>query len=393
MTEEIVVQNKGKDIFKATTFLFGFLVILLILALGFVYQKLLVLKGKCPQATVSTGKSVSCESIKFAPLPQSKRKSYPIVVDHNLILLPIDEKVEGGIKVDSEIESGNGAIEYGNTSPLPAPNLQTIAYIKNRFLWLVSADGNRKVSISDKLPTSYISGWSTDSRYLIFSSLGESISQMFEGMGIEDTRQFPKRYLPVGMYLVDTQKGEVSWLSPISNFVTWLDSNKIIVKDTLYGSVQNNVVFDVENYLADTKTLRDSLSKYFYPQFSVSQAQGKWALALGQPGGTAEQKSFARIVIADYPNVEGKTIGEGNWADIQWPILAPDGNRLIYQKYGVVNGPTFVQYWDGRESKRLVEGHPIMWVDNNRFIYNVFITKQEKVFLYDLQSLSSIPLN
>ncbi len=336
--------------------------------------------------------SSSYSVFKFTPLPQSKFKSFPILQDEEkktLTLFPLDKSNGDPIKVDTEVTRGREALYYGVSYPLPSPDLNTVAYIKNDRLWLVSADGSKKVRVMDNLFVSFLSGWSPDSRYLIVNSEENNINVMFMGMGIEDNRQFEKEVLPGGVYLVDTQKGKVTWLSPIKNLVTWIDSVRVITANEMNSPTPSYVVFDVEKFAADTKILRETFRGYFATQFSTSNASGKWALALGKPGGSSGQAGFGKIVLADFPQTEGKVIDEGGWAFVQWPILASDGKRLLYEKREDPNVPV-VYYWDGAKSQKLVEGFQPMWVDKDRFIFH---REKDQVFLYNLGTSQSTALN
>ncbi|HUV72242.1 MAG TPA: hypothetical protein VMW25_04480 [Clostridia bacterium] len=332
-----------------------------------------------------------CQTLKFSPLPESKFKSYPQVqteTDKALVLLPL-EKGPGreAVEVDTGVRFGWGELFYGSSDPLPSPDLNLIAYIKDSRLWLVSADGSQKTRVSDQLSVTYLSGWSPDSRYLIVQSVRNDINEMFAGMITEDTRQFSKDELGGGTYLIDTQKGEVSLLSPVKNFVSWLDSQRILAVYDGFSQNPSYVVFDIEKYLANSLILREVFVDYFAVQFSVSQAAGKWALALGRTGG--QGGGFSKIVLADFPKTEGIVVDEGRWAQVQVPVLAPDGERLLYEKRDDPNQPV-VYYWDGARAKKLVEGFGAMWVDEKRL---VFRREKDKVFLYDLEASDFTPLN
>lgn len=326
-------------------------------------------------------------------LPKTETKSYPVIRDGKLSLVSIDNNNNDtkSVIVDQNVLSGNGSIYTGSTDPAVPPDINKIAYLKDGGqAWLISANSKDKILLSKEILFSALGSWSPDSRYLILFSKNDTVSSLYEGMGVEDYKKLKETNIPSGVFLYDAQTGNISWLSPISNVVTWVGPTKLLTLPDPDQTPSGYVIFDVESYEADTKTLRNSFEKWFYPQFSMSNGS-KWALSLGRTGNESQSSSYSKIVIADFPDAEGTLIEEGKWAYIQKPIISPKGDKAIYRKYDVVNGPVYVEYWNEGKIARLVEGEPVMWIDGNRFIYtegagNIMLRKS---YLYDIVSKES----
>lgn len=322
-------------------------------------------------------------------LPKTEIKSYPIVKDGKLSLVSIaDNNSISSVVVDQDVLYGNGGMFVGSTDPAVSPDIKKIAYLKaGGQAWLVSANTKDKIILSKEILFSALGPWSPDSRYLVLFSSADDVAAMYEGQGAEDYKKFEKRNVPMGVYLYDSLEGKILWLSPITNVATWVGPTKLLTLPDVNQTPYSYAIFDVQSYEVDTKTLRNSLSEWFYPQFSVS-GNGRWALSLGKPGNEPNVISYAKIVMGDFPDVKGTLIEEGKWAHIQKPAISPRGDKVIYRKYDVANGPVYVEYWNGKKITRLVEGEPEIWIDENRFIYTEGLGNimTRKSYLYDIVS-------
>ncbi|MDO8488239.1 MAG: hypothetical protein Q7S31_02900 [bacterium] len=351
------------------------------------------LKSSPTACPICTNPESISDSWSFQPLSPTQAKSYAQTKDFNLVLLPVEgSRVGTSIEVEEKISAGGGAIYQGSTDPMISPDLSKTAYIKDNQLWLISADGKEKVQVTRERPVSGLGPWSLDSKYVVFYSVGETLKGAFMGMLVEETRTFDQNKFPQGVFLADTVTGKVIWLSPLDNVVVWVSPTKLLTLiDANQAPTAGYIVFDIEKFEADTKTAGSGFAEWFYPQISTS-ISGKWALSLGRTGNESGTENYTKIVVADYPATEGVVVEEGRWAYIQKPIISPNGSKLLFRKYDVVNGPVYVQYWDGNSVRKIVDGEPEAWVDDNQFIYRVG-EKFDKYLLYDLTSGQSKPLN
>lgn len=308
---------------------------------------------------------------EFAQPVEGEYQSFPIVREGTLTLAPIDPTKQP--TVINDVDWGTYGI--GTNYPITAPNLRMTAYLKKNKLFIASSDGKHTTPILQDITISFIHSWSPDSRYLVVILPQDSVMEHLGGMGqsMQDTFLLHKSPIAGGYYLLDLQSGTKTAL-PLQNIETWLGPKKVL---SFYpypnNSDTSSAVVDVETFEANRAVLGETFNTYFGTQFSVSRDGKKWALALA-PKGKIETEN-TRIVLADYPKLEGATVAQGPWASVQKPILSPSGTRVVYwERDPGPNTPTNVGYWDGSLSTRLFQGAPVLWVDDNRFIFYEFDT-------------------
>lgn len=336
--------------------------------------------------------------LAFTPLLKVKQKSFPIIVDDKLILLNISQPGQTSINTGIKVFGGGSSIYQGASDPLPSPDLTKIAYISDGKLGLITADGKSKIELPLNFKVSYLTAWSPDSKKLLISVPGQNLLTASEGMGgLADEIKFDKDSYAGGFYLVDTEIGKVT-LTPLIGGMSFMDNNNILATLENYGSVGNTnyILFNTETFTANTKILRDSFKDYFYPQISFNQYGKKWAFSIGNTGNEANQVSSSKIIVANFPSLNGQILEQGTWAEYQFPMLSPTGKNVVYTNHiPPVDWNLIV--WDG-QSKRRIEGNNKfrIWVDDDRFIYSQSIgqtTINQKYYLYDLKTSQSTSID
>ncbi|MCL4208633.1 hypothetical protein KJZ63_03310 [Patescibacteria group bacterium] len=314
----------------------------------------------------------------FVSLNKSTFASYPLVKDGKLFFIPITSGI-GAFSPSIEVSWGGGAYGLGSSDPIASPDNQKIALIESGTgnLLLVTADGKQQVRVSNQMNVSYISGWSPDSNKLIVYATAPTVKSLFvpEGPVPEESIPLIQKLSPsslaTGYYLVDLNSNNVEHLSYLdgSNFITWVDANNILLN--LEYSGKKYVVLNLKTYEANAELVGKALDPYFGEQISFSSTGEMWALTLAPTELMNGESSESKIVLAAFPSVTGEVIGEGKFAQVQGPHISPNGKKVIFQGYDVVNGPNFVYYYDGSETTKLFEGLPRKWVNDDKFIYTV----------------------
>lgn len=314
----------------------------------------------------------------FIPLNKSTFASYPLVKDNKLFFIPITSGI-GAFSPSIEVSWGGGAYGLGSSDPIASPDNQKIALIESGTgnLLLVTADGKQQVRVSNQINVSYISGWSPDSNKLIVYATAPTVKSLFvpEGPVPEESISLVQKLSPsslaTGYYLVDLNSNQVEYLSYLdgSNFITWVDGDNILLN--LEYSGKKYVVLNLKTHEANAELVGKALDPYFGEQISFSSTGEMWALTLAPTELMNGESSESKIVLATFPSVTGQIIGEGKFAQVQGPHISPNGKKVVFQGYDVVNGPNFVYYYDGNETTRLFEGLPRKWVNDDKFIYTV----------------------
>lgn len=338
--------------------------------------------------------NTSYSVLTFQPPQSTPSRSFPIVQDKTLVLLPISDDIKTPVKTSLEVMSGGRSIYQGGDDPTPSPDLHTTAFINtDGSLGLINAEGLNKLNLPNNLFVDYISGWSPDSKRLIVHSTSNDLSKTYNGYGGPPTSmEFPMNRLPGGFYLVDVVNGKVTFLYPLSGFVDWIDSNKVLaVVQLSYEPREQYIIFDTNNFLADYETLKDKFSKFEFAWFSFDDSGKKWAISLGNTGNDQTKPSYSDIILADFPAITGQTVDQGGWADVQLPNLSPSGKLLVYANSGNL------VIWDGTNKTRVEDARFIMWINDNQFIYSKTFgqatNQQTKYYLYEVGTAESAPLN
>ncbi|HQM15622.1 MAG TPA: hypothetical protein PLM16_00210 [Candidatus Woesebacteria bacterium] len=175
-----------------------------------------------------------------------------------------------------------------------------------------------------------------------------------------------------GFYLVDLDSRSIKYLSALGgpNFVSWLDNTKLLLK---IGNNNNQkyVVFDLKTLEADAQILDKKFDNYFCSQFSINAVGSKWAFTLIPTEGMNSSQSESKVILASFPSLEGRILGEARFARVQNPLISPDGKMVTFISNDGANGPNFVNLYNGESSERLFEGLSLKWLDNSNFIYGV----------------------
>lgn len=328
----------------------------------------------------------------FTPLPEIELQSFPVSKEEKLVLVPLPSYGQAPITTQIPNAGYNALSNFGSTLPEPAPNFKKIAFIENGMFGLISADGKHITRLPKELKAEYITAWSPDSKKLIVYSSKQSLEDIFGGYGVDYNKQYDPQKLPGGFYLLDTEKGSITALEPINSFVNWVGNEKILA---LFSSqsykeipIEHYILFDLNTFKADAKILESKFEGYFGKQLSFSADGKKWAISLGNTG-NPQGASYSNIILADFPDTKGSVIDEGTWAEVQGPIISPDGRRIIYVNH---RGGSFWEttLWDGQSKKLLTSGSPHIWLNNDQFIMTRIETQEDKtltrVFLFDIPS-------
>lgn len=314
----------------------------------------------------------------FVSLNKSTFASYPLVKDGKLFFIPITSGI-GAFSPSIEVSWGGGAYGYGNSDPIASPDNKKIAMIESGTgnLLLVTADGKQQVRVSSQINVSYISGWSPDSNKLVVYATAPTVKSLFvpEGPVPEESIPLVQKLSPSslasGYYLIDLTNNQIEHLSYLdgSSFIAWINPDSILLN--LEYSGKKYVVLNLKTHEANAELVGKALDPYFGEQISFNLTGEVWALTLAPTELMNGDNSEAKIVLAPFPSVTGQVIGEGRFAQVQGPHISPNGKKVIFQGYDVVNGPNFVHYYDGNETVRLFEGLPRKWVNDDKFIYTV----------------------
>lgn len=305
-----------------------------------------------------------------AAIVEQQYPRYAVVDNRELVLVSLNGGQE--IRPDiSDFRFGGGHLGYGSTDPLNAPDLFKVAYIDSELrIHVMNTKGDVDLLISEDLEVDYISGWSTDSEKLLFHVRGDTIDRTLNPDGmmyeIPDTVAYNKAGNPNGFYLFNLATGELRHLSVMerTQFYSWIDADRILVNNSPYNS-DRYVIFDTDSYVADFSLIGSDIEKDFGTQYSFSQDGSKWAITWhGGDGGT----NSASIVLADFPEATGVEIMKANFAQIQGPIISPDGRQVAFRGYDEVNGPLYTYLYDGSDVEKVIDGFPRAWVSNTEFL-------------------------
>jgi hypothetical protein len=235
-------------------------------------------------------------------------------------------------------------------------------------------------------PSFDIRAWSKDKKQLIFTINSGDPEMGMPVQRSESESSFLTTLL--GDYLVDFQKGKIKKLDIPDN----LQTKMIPIHDTLFLVIRDNV--SEEGHTSAIETLgilnTNNLTINYihnlqgnYGQYSIDELGDKWSFQMGP-----FDYAYSAIIYAEFPFLEGEIIEKGNWVEFQWPLISPDGSKVIFLKASNPSGNAF-SLWlydhNNGSKRKIVEEAlwPEAWVDNESFIFQRFGESQGVSYLID----------
>lgn len=358
-----------------------------------------------PQPTENAVVVPSTEGFDFEPFSDNLTQNFPVNVNNILYSFSVED---GSVKeIKKNVGSLGGSLGYGTFGYLFSPDLTKVAVIdEDNNLTIHSSDGSQVREIESSLNAYALTGWSPDSTKLIISAMGSpTIIDGYIPNGpvdpdtILEEQTFEKSSVANGFYLLDLDNGTTSYLGVLDGIQVydWIDNQTLLLFSPNYPN-EMYFSFNLQTYTSSSN-LTDVFDGLFSTQTSIARdtSTKKWALGIS-PDGIDEQDATSRVVLATYPSIEGEVIAEGRFASVQSPHISPDGKKVLYRKYDVLNGPNYIELYMNGQSQRLFEGLTLAWVDDNRFIYGVYPKGEEnnsndgaaeKYYQYDLTTRQS----
>lgn len=236
--------------------------------------------------------------------------------------------------------------------------------------------------------------WSKDSSRLIFR-ISDNDSEYAPPERSKAEEDFLK--ILVGYYLIDFRSGVVRKTSiPFNAYtITPISSSHFLFQHYTH-KIDQLGVFNAEMLRSEYLY---NLTEYF-GQYSVDQVGHKWTFSIAPRIG--EEQS---IIYGEFPSLEGDTIEKGSWAQVQWPVISPDGDQVLFVK-AMDPGANIFSLWlyDSKSiSKKVLAGAdssarywPEVWIDNKRFIFSRMGPLQwiasRDFFIYNLHDDSVLPI-
>lgn len=297
-------------------------------------------------------------------LPKSTKQGFPDSQEGKLYIYDIENRELRSTNIP--VNWGSGAMDLGETTPEASPDLLYTAYIdeNTKELWIMSNETLEKVKVPNSQNVTYITGWSPDSKTLVYYFAPRNITSAKDGMMVDFNvvEKFDNK-AEYGFYALEISSGKVTHLKPLDNVVAVLSSSEVITR------FQENrlVIFDIQNYTADYGTVQD-LFGFGEGQFNFSKDGTVWTFISSE-----NPTEDMHITKAQFPNKTGTIVDSGAWADVQWPVLSSDGKLIAYQRheYSDEFKSNIAGLWwineEGRPEK-LGMGRPLAWVNNETLI-------------------------
>lgn len=392
--------QKKSIVFLILTFIFG-----LAIGLGGTFYFKKEAKKELTPTTVLTNSTIENQQEKITTQesqwakPTSVQKGYPIVNSStnelSIFLINSKELKNTGKK----LFWGGGSQGYGNSDPLSSPDSLFTAYIDRDTQELRLLSNETLMDVTLSIPgekVGYISGWSPDSKKIIYYIDQETLATRKTGMmPWEGKEQFNKKLSP-GFIIFNIETGERISLYPVSQFLSFIDNDRILVKagdDEFMG--KRLIVFDISTFEADYSFVKEEFG-FGADQFTFATDGKKWTYTLSR-----KPTEDANIIYADFPNKEGTEIDKGTWAEVQFPFVSPSGSKIAYWKRegyihdGVPRTTVWIYNTNSKTKDKYVEGYMTKWIDENQLIYRVQNTSvsDSTFYLFDISTKESTKMN
>jgi len=377
-------MDETNSIPKNNIFKYLFVVTFIVFTIAIIFGYFILQSNKNEQKPQETTANIQEKKQIILPnswsLPISTDKTIPIVKDGILYQYSITKKILQ--PTDYKTNWGSGASGFGGDSPLLSPNGKFIAFINesdNDKLYILST-GNQKATKITDYSIEYLTNWSSDSSKILYYTKLDDLEKRKqpEGMGNEEIvwetiESFVKNFAP-GFHSFNVETGNDIFLYPISSTDGFINSNQILVEMLQNGQNGKNrfVLFNVDTFEADYSTV-NYIIKAYSTQMSFSSDGKYWATNFDQGN-----YDGTRLIYAKFPDLEGDIIETSPWANVQFPILSPNGKYLAYLKKdsqikegqfaGMYSNKTMI--WDISLKKIIAEssGSPQYWLDEDTIL-------------------------
>jgi hypothetical protein len=337
------------------------------------------------QVEVIEGEKTSEEvsnQVQFFTPEITKRLSFPVLTENGKISLVSTEPSDLVLAYPDEVTWGGGWLGHGVTDAVAAPDLTKTALItKTGEFRVVNSEGKLIMSAGSALKADYITAWAPDSSGVIIHVNAPTFYDSVVPMGpvpdyeIPKTAQFEPGLGVSGFYWIDLANKKFMALAPLekSSVLEWIDRDRLLVSVMPEGtSKEIFATFNLQTFQADIAPYKPVFENLFGPQMSFGTLGKKWAVTISRNAQGGAGTDTTKIILADFPSLNGVVVDEAPFAFKQQPILSPDETKVVYQGHDEVNGPNFVYYFDGQKSEKLFEGIPQMWINDQVFMYAVF---------------------
>lgn len=343
-------------------------------------EKPAVQPEKIPQLPITaSGKILVGE---FSPVSKTDASPKILSVSKEGRVAVYDPKTEKFFELFLQAYCCGGTLYIGETSPFLSSTHQRIAYINKEDgnIWISDSEGNNKIKVSTQgIAESELfwgtnlslAGWSEDERWLVYH-----VEIANGGMGInpEDKLNPP---VPEGFYAADLQEGKIYLLVNLPNFVDFIPRSNLIVFIKEQRREQT-IIRDLYTYNVITgeveKLTKENIKGTSTGQFSFSSDNKHFAYVIG---GT--EPSVSELIYASLDNLNRRSLAKGEWAEIQFPKISPDGKLIAYEKYtpgtcpdggeGCPEGSLVIYNLETNQEKTVAPIKKILyWFDNNRIV-------------------------
>lgn len=347
------------------------LVIILVVVLGLVAAFLSVGKSQSLQKNIGN-RSQSNRSPRASPsvlpqpssmakwqLPKSTVKAYPFY-DRKIDKFVMYQLGNGKKLISDKYGDYGGASGWGTSSFVVSPNLLYTAAIEKQTnnLYVVSNETLERALISKGGTAVYVSGWTPNSKKLIYY-----ISQEEMGMGGPAVVIYDRTIEP-GFYLFDLESGSSTKLFPIKYFEHMIDNDRALIRPSSDSNYL--AIFNFHNFTTDFAAIKDEF-RFGSGQFNFSPDSRYWAFLYNKGNTTTDGM---QLIFGKFPNIHGTVVEDSRWVDAQSPIISPDNQSIAYIKSENVVVYTVTD----KVVKIHMPGRPMMWIDSQTLVVQSYET-------------------
>lgn len=323
-------------------------------------------------------KDIACKDAKVVNiewrLPASEVGGYAYVSNNNDVYI-YDIRNNSSVKTPNKTLSyGGGASGLGEDKLIVSPDTKYSAFIdeSSQNVKIMSNKTGETSAIPNSKDVTYLTAWTGNSKMLIYYLKGDTIRTKNEGMGgigaYKNPVTFIKNQNIPGFHIFNIEDGVDAVLYPIENVITTA-SKKILTRGTDYTK-DRIYIFDPDNFNLDLNIIKDNFDDYATGQFTVDNNGVYWAFTnSNHPSGNDPD---AEIIYAKFPEKNGKIIASGRWAQVQQPLISPNGKLVAYiQRNTDPNGKYDVYLFDSNKEERRVianDAYTRQWINDHLIV-------------------------
>jgi len=255
-----------------------------------------------------------------------------------------------------------GAAGLGSTEIYQSPDMTMSALIDSTTHNLFILD---HMTLTTKQATTtedvdYITGWTKNNKYVLYYR------------GAPDPVSGEQTNTTWGFYLLDVEKMQSKKLETVTSAEA-LSNDKILTSNN--GTF---ALYDIATGATDSLPFKKDYSPGFFHQIDLSPDALHWTFTRAQTDYKGNSAGKAEIYYAEIGKDTGTLIAQGTFAEVQFPLISPNDDKIVYRS-GINGNPDTIVATDIKTGSEIARtsGNKPTWITNDNILILTYKDQEE----------------